>query len=117
LRNRKDTISIINSTSKIEGMLNFKGHLIVEGAIEGTIFAETVFTEIDSRVMANIKATSLTIAGFFQGDIEVADTLTIVKTADVKSQIRCRKLIIDEGGRLNGSVKFISSENLHNSPP
>jgi len=117
LRNTKDNISIINSTSKIEGILYFKGHLIIEGAIEGTILAETVFTEAESRVNANIKADSLTIAGFFEGDIEVTDTLTLLKTADVKSQIRCCKLIIDEGGYLNGSVKFISSESINNSPP
>jgi len=116
LRNTKDNISIINSTSKIEGVLYFKGHLIIEGTIEGTILAETVFTEIDSRIIANIKANSLTIAGFVEGDIEVTDTLTLLKTADVKSQIRCCKLIVDEGGHLNGSVKFISSENLNNSP-
>lgn len=116
MRNRKDNISIINSKSKIEGILNFKGHLIIEGTIEGTILAETVFTEIDSRVVANVKAISLTIAGFFEGDIEVTDTLTLLKTADVKSQIRCCKLIIDEGGHLNGNVKFISSESLNNSP-
>jgi cytoskeletal protein CcmA (bactofilin family) len=109
LRNTKENISIINSISKIEGILHCKGHLIIEGTIEGTILAETVFTEIESRVIANIKATSLTIAGFFEGDIEVTDTLTLLKTADVKSQIRCCTLIIDEGGYLNGSVKFISS--------
>lgn len=114
--NTKDNISIINNTSKIEGILYFKGHLIIEGTIKGTILAETVFTEIDSRVNANIKAHSLTIAGFFEGDIEVIDTLTLLKTADVKGQIRCCKLIIDEGGYLNGSVKFISQENLNNSP-
>ena len=117
MRNTQDNISIINSTSKIEGALYFKGHLIIEGAIEGTVVAETVFTEAESRVHANIKAASLTIAGFFEGDIEVTDTLTLLKTADVKSRIRCCKLIIDEGGYLNGTVTFISSESINNSPP
>lgn len=116
MKNTKDNISIINNTSKIEGVLYSKGHLIIEGTVEGTILAETVFTETESRVNANIKATSLTIAGFFEGDIEVTDTLKLMKTADVKSQIKCGKLIVDEGGYLNGSVTFISSKSSNNGP-
>jgi len=116
VKGKEDNISIINRNCKIEGILHFKGHLIIEGIIEGTLLAETVFTEKDSRVIAKINATFLTIAGFWDGDIEVTDTLTLLKSADVRGQIRCRKLIIDEGGSINGSVKFISQESSHNSP-
>ncbi|HVO65587.1 MAG TPA: polymer-forming cytoskeletal protein [Syntrophales bacterium] len=116
MKDREDNISIINKNCKIEGIMHFKGHLIIEGIVEGTIVAETVFTEKDSRVIANINAIFLTIAGFFDGDIEVTDTLKLLKSADVRGQIRCHKLIIDEGGSINGSVKFISQESPHNNP-
>jgi len=116
VKGKEDNISIINRNSKIEGILHFKGHLIVEGIIEGTLLAETVFTEKDSRVIAKINATFLTIAGFFEGDIDVTDTLTLLKSADVRGQIRCHKLIVDEGGFINGSVKFIPQESSYKNP-
>lgn len=117
MKDKEDNISIINRNCKIEGSLNFKGHLIIEGTVEGTLLAETVFTEMDSRVIVDINATSLTIAGFFEGNIEVTDVLTLLKTADVRGQIKCHKLIIDEGALLNGIVKFTSPENPDTSQP
>ncbi|MGZ6223910.1 MAG: bactofilin family protein [Syntrophales bacterium] len=111
-----DNISIINRDCKIEGILHFRGHLIVEGIIKGTLLAETVFTEKGSNVTAKISATSLTIAGYFDGDIEVTGTLTLLKSADVRGNVRCRNLVIDEGGIINGSVKFTSAEGPQNNP-
>ena len=116
MKGTEDNISIINKNCKIEGVLHFKGHLIIEGIIEGTLLAETVFTEKESRVTAKVNVTSLTIAGFLEGDIIVTDTLTLLKSADVRGQIRCYKLVIDEGGIINGSVSFISAESPHNNP-
>jgi len=113
---RDNNISIVNRDCKIEGILHFRGHLIVEGIIEGTLLAETVFTEKNSNVKAQISATSLTIAGYFEGDIEVTGTLTLLKSADVRGHIRCHNLVIDEGGIINGSVKFISAENPQIGP-
>ena len=107
---KSNNISIVNKDCKIEGALRFRGHLIVEGVIEGTLLAESVFTEKGSNITAKINATSLTIAGFFEGEIEVTGTLTLLETADVRGNIRCSNLVIDEGGIINGSVKFISEE-------
>jgi cytoskeletal protein CcmA (bactofilin family) len=113
---RDNNISIVNRDCRIEGILHFRGHLIVEGIIEGTLFAETVFTEKNSKVKAQIHAASLTIAGYSEGEIEVTGTLTLLKSADVRGHIRCSTLVIDEGGIINGSVKFISVENLQPAP-
>ena len=107
---KEDQISIINKGCKIEGQLYFNGHLIVEGIIQGTLNGESIFTEKDSHITATVHAKFLTVAGFFEGEIE-ADMLTLLKTANVEGHIRCHKLVVDEGGILNGSIKFISTEN------
>jgi cytoskeletal protein CcmA (bactofilin family) len=106
---KEDHISIINKNCRIEGNLNVKGHLIVEGIIDGYIQGESIFAEAGSHLNVTVQANILSIAGFFDGEIEV-DTLSVLKTADVKGNIRCRKLIVDEGGMLNGTVKFLSPE-------
>lgn len=106
---KEDKISIINRSSKVEGYLKVKGHLIVEGAIDGSVDAESMYTEKESHLTAKVHADFLNIAGFFEGEIE-AGTLTLLKTADVKGNIQCQKLIVDEGAVLNGSVKFIADD-------
>lgn|GEM_PF-686410 len=106
----QNNISIINRDCNIEGNLHFTGHLIIEGIITGTLHAESVFTEKNSRISAKIKAISITIAGRFDGEIEATDTLALLESARARGQFRCRKLIIDAGGILNGSVKFLSPE-------
>ena len=116
MKARDNNISIVNRDCKIEGNLHFRGHLIVEGIVEGTLLAETVFTEKNSNVRAQISAISLTIAGYLEGDIEVTGTLTLLKTADVRGHIKCHSLVIDEGGIINGSVKFISAEDSRIGP-
>ncbi|MCX5836127.1 MAG: polymer-forming cytoskeletal protein [Deltaproteobacteria bacterium] len=113
---KEDQISIINRESRMEGLLQSKGHLIVEGMIEGSIYGESIFTEKNSRITAKIYAKVLSIAGFFKGEIE-AGTLTLLKTANVEGHIRCHRLVVDEGGILNGSVKFISADTSPESPP
>jgi cytoskeletal protein CcmA (bactofilin family) len=113
---KEDQISIINRESRMEGLLQSKGHLIVEGMIEGSIHGESIFTEKNSRITAKIYAKVLSIAGFFKGEIE-AGTLTLLKTANVEGHIRCHRLVVDEGGILNGSVKFISADTSPESPP
>jgi cytoskeletal protein CcmA (bactofilin family) len=108
-------ISIINRDCRLEGQLYFKGHLIVEGTVDGSIYGESIFTERDSHTTAKVHAKSFTIAGFFEGEIEV-DMLTLLKTANVEGHIRCHRLVIDEGGILNGSVEFISPNHQPQNP-
>ncbi len=113
---KEDQISIINKTSRMEGLLHSKGHLIVEGIIEGSIHGESIFTEKCSHINAKIYANVLSIAGFFKGEIE-AGTLKLLNTANVEGNIRCHRIVVDEGGVLNGSVKFISPDDLPQCPP
>ena len=100
----------------MEGQVNSHGHLIVEGTVKGTIKGETIFTEKGSHVAAHVFAKHLRIAGSFEGEIDV-EMLTIHDTANVEGKIRCQRLIVDEGGLVNGTIKFITSDQLLQTPP
>ncbi|MCD6332848.1 MAG: polymer-forming cytoskeletal protein [Bacteroidales bacterium] len=105
MKTSQKNISIISKDCKLKGDFDFKGYLIIGGSISGTLNAETVITEKDSHITANIKANLLTIAGFFKGEVEATDTLTLLKTANVSACIKCGKLIIEEGCTFNGKIK------------
>jgi len=104
---KRENVSIINRDCNLEGTLDFKGYLIVAGSINGALNAETVVTEEDSRILANVTVNSMTVAGYFEGKIIVTETLTISGTGNVKARIKCNKLAIEEGGILNGNVTFL----------
>ncbi len=102
-----DHISIINRNCRIEGSLQFEGHLIIEGEIDGLLNAESVFIERGGLVTGRIHAKMLSVSGYFEGEAEVTDTLTLKSSADMRGQIRCCKLVVEEGGMLNGDIKFM----------
>ncbi|MBN2687556.1 MAG: polymer-forming cytoskeletal protein [Deltaproteobacteria bacterium] len=97
-------ISIINKDCHMEGIFDVKGHLIVAGTLTGRLNAETVITEAGSVIRADITATFMTIAGEFHGEITTRETLTLLKTSDVRACIRCGKLVIQEGCTINGKI-------------
>ncbi|MBE9546730.1 MAG: polymer-forming cytoskeletal protein [Proteobacteria bacterium] len=107
MKAKRENISIINRDCILEGNFDFKGYLIVAGSLDGKLNADTVITEEDSRIIAKVNVNSITIAGFFEGEIKVTETLTILGTGNVKAQIKCSKLAIEEGGILNGNVTFM----------
>ncbi|MDO9528076.1 MAG: polymer-forming cytoskeletal protein [Syntrophales bacterium] len=107
MKAKRENVSIINRDCNLEGTLDFKGYLIVVGSINGTLNAETVVTEEDSHILAKANVNSMTIAGYFEGEMIVTETLTISGTGNVKARIKCNKLAIEEGGVLNGNVTFL----------
>jgi cytoskeletal protein CcmA (bactofilin family) len=104
LKKSGKNISIINKNCHLEGAFDFKGNLIVAGTLTGRLNADTVITEEGSVLRADITATRVTIAGEFQGEINTRETLTLLKTANVRACIQCRKLVIEEGSTINGKI-------------
>ncbi len=104
-------VTIINSGCSISGSIHTRGHLIIEGTADGAIQGDSVFIEKDSLVTATIQVSSLSVAGTFKGEIDVADKLTLLATAEVEANIRCRQLVVEAGARLNGKVSISRPEN------
>lgn len=109
----RDNVSVINRDCLLEGRFEFNGYLIVAGSIKGILRGETVVTREGSRIQGEVKIDSFTVAGDFEGEI-VADSLTLLKSADVKGKVRCANLIVEEGGLLNAAVEWKKSE-VHSS--
>ncbi len=105
----RDNVSIINKDCHLQGNLEFSGYLIIAGSINGILNAETVVTREGSVIIGEADIKSFTIAGSFEGEL-VAESLTLLKTADVRGRIRCGSLVIEEGGLLNGDISHYAGE-------
>ncbi len=109
---KEKDVSIINKGCTLSGTFDFKGYLIVAGTMEGVLHAESVITEEGSTVKADITAKHLTIAGIFEGNLAVTGVLTLLGTAHVRASIQCGKLVVEEGGILNGKIIPPAGPNL-----
>ena len=104
MKEKDRDISIINKGCSLNGIMDFKGYLIVAGTVEGVLNVESVITEEGSFIKADVTSEKLTIAGRFEGNIVVTGTLTLLGTANVQGTIQCGNLIVEEGGILNGKI-------------
>ncbi len=101
---KEKDVSIINKGCTLKGSLDFKGYLMIAGTVEGILHAESVITEEGSVVKADITSENLTVAGAFEGNIMVTGLLTLLGTSHVRAEIRCGRLVMEEGSILNGKI-------------
>ena len=105
-------LSIIDRELKIDGSIVSKGKLIIKGSLKGAIQGETVIIAEEGRVASDARVVSMTIGGSFEGDIFAAKELIILSTGSCAGKVRCKDLIVENGGILNADVSCKTSSKL-----
>lgn len=101
------TDTLIGQGSLVEGKLECKSNLRVEGQIHGEIDCQgRVIIGETGEAMSNIKGADVIVAGKVIGDVTTTGKLTITASGQVDGNVDVAKLIIVEGGLLNGSSKM-----------
>ena len=90
-------------TSVIGPTLKFKGEL---SANEGTIAHQDKNLTVgkEGRVKADIDARTVEIYGTVEGDIRGEDIVKLAKSANVKGNIRCARIVMEDGAQFSGSI-------------
>ena len=98
----------IGASIVIKGDVSGKEHLFIDGTVEGSIhFPEhRVTIGRSSKVKADIHAREVVVMGTVQGDIHCADLLDIRADSHIQGQIVTRRVRIDDGAFLKGSVEI-----------
>ncbi len=99
-------VYVIGPTLVFKGELSADEDLYIEGRIEGTIAHHKMNLTVgkQGRVKADIDATSVIIEGQLVGDIRSDGTVTLVKGADVKGNIFCARIVMEDGARFEGKI-------------
>ena len=89
-----------------KGELSADEDLIIEGRIEGTIAHHKKHLTVgkQGRVMADIHASSVIIEGKHVGDIYSEGVVSLANGADVKGNIYCARIIMEDGARFKGMI-------------
>ena len=96
--------TLISASVSLEGSIEAKGTLIVEGSVRGTIKCTSLEILENGRVEANIECENLTVAGDFEGEVICSRKLSILRAGKVLGRITYSALSIESGGLLDGTL-------------
>lgn len=100
----------INEGTIISGDLTAQTDLRIDGKIIGNITcAAKVVIGASSKVNGHIKCNDLTIEGNLKGNVEVNGTLFFRSTSVFEGDIQYKKLIVEEGATVSGSLISITT--------
>lgn len=98
-------ISIIGPGMKVVGDLTTEGTVRVEGVVEGGVQAgKAVVVGKGGSVLGDIRTQDAVISGRVEGALVAESRLEVQASAEVSGEVRARRLQIEEGAVLNGTV-------------
>jgi cytoskeletal protein CcmA (bactofilin family) len=102
---RDNVISIIGPGMRVTGDCDTDGTLRIEGTVEGTVrAAKAVVIGKDGVVQGDVITQDAIIGGRVTGALVAESRLELQATCVVEGEIRARRIKLDEGGRINGTV-------------
>ena len=103
----REGMTLISEDAFFHGALVVKGSLRVEGAFEGDISdAVDVEVGVKGRVIGNLAAEVVVVAGEVVGDIMATRSLEILASGRVTGDIRTPKLKIEDGAFYDGACSM-----------
>ena len=110
LRTAKTT-SFISEGTTMEGVLEVKGGIRIDGRFKGTIHSDSVVIMGDTaQVNADIVAAVVVSSGKVEGDILSETQVQVSLPGSVKGSIQTRELILEKGVYFEGSCQIIEPE-------
>ena len=99
-------VSVIGPTLVFKGELEADEDLVIEGQVEGTIAHHKKRLTVGKlgRVRADIDASSVIVEGQLVGDIHGEKVVTLTGGSNVKGNIFCRRIVIEDGAIFNGTI-------------
>lgn len=106
LSGREGVISIIGPGMRVVGDCDTEGTLRIEGTVEGKVRAgKAVVVGKDGVVDGDITTQDAVVGGRVAGTIVAESRLELQATCVVEGQIRARRIKLEEGGKVNGTVQ------------
>ena len=96
-------VTIVGAGARLEGNVVSAGSLRIDGQVKGQINADgDVTLSPQSQVEADIRATNVSIAGRFVGNIVVKDKAHLARGGRIDGNITSKTLVVEEGGVFHG---------------
>ncbi|MGM0437683.1 MAG: bactofilin family protein [Bacillota bacterium] len=101
--------TILGAGTKIDGNINTKGSLRVEGTVVGEIKVEgDLFVGEEAKIKTKVEARNVIVAGKIEGNITAQNKLEILPTGKVAGDIEMKTIKIEEGAKFEGNSKILN---------
>jgi cytoskeletal protein CcmA (bactofilin family) len=111
-KNRNIELStIIGKDSKIQGNLQIKGGIRIDGEIDGKIESDGFVTVgLSGKVKSDIVANECLVSGVVEGNVVVKEALELDKNAHLSGNITAKILKIHTGAIFTGNCKMSKNQ-------
>ena len=100
-------LSIIAAGMHFVGDLEGPGLIKIDGRIEGSISgARQIIVGRDGSVRGNVHATEVILAGSVDGTVIGNERVELQGTATLNGDVHTRLIVVNEGARINGTVRM-----------
>lgn len=100
-------LTIIAAGTTIVGDVGSEGVVKVEGIVQGTVRAATqILVAPGASIRGDVFAPEIVAAGEIHGTVHADDRVEIQAGAMVHGDIQTQRLLIAEGGRINGQISM-----------
>jgi cytoskeletal protein CcmA (bactofilin family) len=107
LRSGEFGLTIIAAGTRLTGNVESDGVVKVEGVVVGAIRAERqVLIARGGRVEGDVSAPEAVLGGVVQGSVSARERVEVQPGAVVNGDIVTDRLIVQEGGEVNGTVQM-----------
>lgn len=112
----KDSVTIISEGVKLDGKLNSKGNVRIDGSITGDIQAAgNVTIGVHGDITGEVKAQVIIIGGKVSGTIIANEKIVLESTSNLKGDLITKILVVEEGAVFDGK-SAMSSKDRQPSP-
>jgi cytoskeletal protein CcmA (bactofilin family) len=102
---REGVISIIGPGMRVVGDCESDGTIRIEGIVEGSVRAgKAIVIGKEGEVRGDVFTQDAIIGGRVTGTIIAESRLELQATSVVDGEVRARRIKLDEGGKINGTV-------------
>jgi len=97
----------IGMSVSIKGEIKSAEDVVVDGQVQGRIDLpeHTLTIGPNATLLADIDAKVVIVFGSVTGSINARDKADIRKTASVEGSLTCRRLLVEEGATMNGTIE------------
>ncbi len=112
-----NTISVIGAGMTVVGDCKAEGTIRVEGRVEGRVEAgKAVVVGKSGVVVGDVVTQDAVISGEIQGSLKIGSRLELQATCNVAGEVDTRRIVLEEGATVNGTVKMGSSTGAKSAP-
>ena len=104
--------SVVSAECYFQGTLSVQGSLRVDGKLEGSVDnARQVIIGEGGKITGDVTAQNVVCGGEVEGNV-CAEMVEVLSKAAIKGDIRAQKMIVEEGGRIEGMCKIGGEESF-----